>query len=180
MTIDRFDIEGPLLIRPKVFTDDRGCFFESFNVEVFEKLGLPTDFYQDNQSISRTGVIRGLHFQSPPWEQGKLVRVVSGRVIDIAVDIRKESKTYGKHIRIELSGETQALLWIPPGFAHGFSVLEQDTVFLYKCTKPYHPEAEQGLVWNDPDLDINWGMEEPVVSQKDCQLPGFKNFHSPF
>ncbi|MFM1745113.1 MAG: hypothetical protein RLZZ630_1050 [Bacteroidota bacterium] len=180
MTIERFDIAGPLLIHPKVFTDDRGCFFESFNLEVFEKLGLPTDFYQDNQSISRKGVIRGLHFQSPPWEQGKLVRVVSGRVIDVAVDIRKESKTYGKHIRIELSGETQALLWIPPGFAHGFSVLEQDTVFLYKCTKPYHPEAEQGLVWNDPDLDINWGMEEPVVSQKDCQLPGFKNFHSPF
>lgn len=180
MTIDRFDIEGPLLLRPKLFTDERGCFFESFNKAVFEKNGLPTDFSQDNQSVSRKGVIRGLHYQIPPWEQGKLVRVVKGSVIDIAVDIRKGSKTYGKHIRVELSGDNQTVLWIPPGFAHGFSVLEDDTVFLYKCTKAYHPESEQGLVWNDPDLAINWAIDEPVVSQKDQQLPEFRKFHSPF
>lgn len=180
MTIEHFDIEGPLLLQPRVFTDERGCFFESFNKDVFESMGLPTDFHQDNQSISHKGVIRGLHFQTPPWEQGKLVRVVTGRVVDIALDIRRNSSTFGKHIRVELSGLTQASLWIPPGFAHGFSVLEDNTVFMYKCTKPYHPASERGLLWNDPGLGIDWGIASPIVSEKDSHLQLFKNLQTPF
>lgn len=180
MTTDQFDIEGPVLIHPKVYSDDRGCFFESFNQDAFEHLGLPTGFHQDNQSISRKGVIRGLHFQLPPYEQGKLVRVVSGCVVDIAVDIRRNSPTFGRHIRIELSAESQNMLWIPPGFAHGFSVLEDNTVFLYKCTTPYHPESERGIRWDDPELSIDWGVDNPLVSEKDSHLPLFRNLQSPF
>lgn len=180
MIIERFDIDGPVLIHPKVYSDDRGCFFESFNQEAFQDLGLPTSFHQDNQSISSKGVIRGLHFQLPPWEQGKLVRVVSGRVMDIAVDIRRDSVTFGKHIRIELSAASFTMLWIPPGFAHGFSVLEDNTAFLYKCTTPYRPDSERGILWNDPELRIDWGVVNPLVSEKDRHLPLFRNLETPF
>jgi dTDP-4-dehydrorhamnose 3,5-epimerase len=180
MIVERFEIEGPVLMRPKVYNDERGCFFESYNKEVFESLCLPTDFHQDNQSISHKGVIRGLHFQLPPWEQGKLVRVISGSVIDIAVDIRRNSPTFGKHIRVELSGDSHSFLWIPPGFAHGFSVMEDNTVFIYKCTKPYHPASEKGLLWRDPELGIDWGIDIPIVSEKDGYLPLLKDLQSSF
>ena len=180
MTIEHFSIQGPLLIRPKVFYDDRGCFFESFNEQRFEELGLPTVFHQDNQSVSHKGVLRGLHFQSPPWEQGKLVRVTGGRAIDIAVDIRADSPTYGNHIRVELCSESPAFLWIPAGFAHGFLAVEENTVFLYKCTKPYNPAAELGIRWDDPELGIDWGGGRFLISEKDKNLPLLSSLENPF
>ena len=180
MEISLYDIEGPVLIRPKVFADDRGYFYESFNHAVFAAAGLETGFIQDNQSLSKKGALRGLHFQNPPYAQGKLVRVVKGAVIDIAVDIRKNSPTYGKHIKEELTGENKLMLWIPPGFAHGFITLEDDTVFLYKCTNLYHKESESGIIWNDTELNIEWRTDQPLVSAKDLQLPSFSNCDNRF
>jgi dTDP-4-dehydrorhamnose 3,5-epimerase len=180
MDIKKFDIEGPLLIAPKVFEDERGYFFESFHIEKYASAGIPLNFVQDNESKSSKGVLRGLHFQNPPFDQGKLVRVVKGKVLDVAVDIRKNSPTYGKHISVELSDENKLQLWIPPGFAHGFLSLCDETIFIYKCTNVYNKESEDGILWNDEDLKINWGIENPIVSDKDLILQSFKALNSKF
>ena len=173
MQIRETSIAGLVEIFPRVFQDDRGFFFESYNEEAFRKLGLPTNFVQDNQSFSIKGVVRGLHFQNAPFAQGKLVRVISGRVLDVAVDIRPDSPTFGKHEVFELRSDTNNMAYIPEGFAHGFVALE-DSVFSYKCTNVYNKGAESGLLWNDPDLGIDWGVENPIVSEKDIFLPTFK------
>jgi dTDP-4-dehydrorhamnose 3,5-epimerase len=173
-------IEGPLIIRPKIFSDSRGYFFESYSARWFKELGIGYEFVQDNQSLSQKGTVRGLHFQADPFAQGKLVRVVQGAVIDVAVDIRKGSPTYGQHFAIELNASNNTMFWIPPGFAHGFSTLEDNTVFQYKCTNYYNKASEGGILWNDSDLSIDWGVTDSIVSEKDTQLPPLKNFESPF
>ena len=180
MQIKKFDIEGPLLLIPTVFADSRGYFFESYSQKLLVQNGIDYGFVQDNQSLSNKGILRGLHFQSPPFAQGKLVRVVCGSVIDIIVDIRKSSPSYGKSIRIEISDKNFYQLWVPPGFAHGFSVLEDNTVFQYKCTEYYNKESEGGILYCDEILNLNWSTENPIVSDKDKDLPLFKNFISPF
>lgn len=174
-------LNGILVIKPRIFTDDRGYFFESFNQQKFEMLtGLNPAFVQDNQSRSHKNVLRGLHFQNPPHAQGKLVRVTQGSVLDVVVDIRKESSSYGQYFSQKLSAENQLMMWIPEGFAHGFLSLEDDTVFLYKCTNYYHQPSERSLSYNDPDLNINWNCEAPVVSPKDLAGEHFINFESRF
>jgi dTDP-4-dehydrorhamnose 3,5-epimerase len=179
--IEKFNIEGPVLISSKVFKDNRGLFFESFNQKQFENaIGKKVNFVQDNLSVSKVNVVRGLHFQKPPYEQGKLVRVLKGRVIDVAVDIRKSSPTYGEHISVELSEDNNKMLWVPPGFAHGFSALTNDVVFSYKCTNYYHYESEEALLWNDEELKIDWKVESPILSEKDEMSQLFKTFKSPF
>jgi len=179
MQIRETSIAGLVEIFPRVFQDDRGFFFESYNEEIFKKLGLPTNFVQDNQSFSIKGVVRGLHFQNAPFAQGKLVRVISGRVLDVAVDIRPDSPTFGKHEVFELRSDTNNMAYVPEGFAHGFVALE-DSVFSYKCTNVYNKGAESGLLWNDPDLGIDWGVENPIVSEKDVILPTFKSLFEKF
>jgi dTDP-4-dehydrorhamnose 3,5-epimerase len=175
------EIEGVKIFEPRIFSDDRGHFFESFNQEAFEnELAEKIVFVQDNESISKKGVIRGLHFQKPPFAQGKLVRVVQGSVIDVAVDIRKNSTTYGKSISIELSAENHRQLWIPEGFAHGFEALEDETIFLYKCTNYYSPQSEATLLFNDPAFRINWQTKSPIISDKDLIGEQFSSFITPF
>jgi dTDP-4-dehydrorhamnose 3,5-epimerase len=176
MKFTKLSIEGLVVIEPSVFNDSRGLFFELFKLSAFKEHGINTDFKQDNVSVSKKDVIRGLHFQVAPYAQGKLVSVMRGAVLDVAVDIRKGSPTYGKHEIIELSAENKKLLWIPEGFAHGFSVLEEDTCFLYKCTNYYHKDSERGIRFDDPDLNINWGVKNPIVSDKDLQLLPLKSF----
>ena len=173
MQIRETSIAGLVELTPRVFNDERGMFFESYNEQIFKQLGLPTNFVQDNQSFSIKGVVRGLHFQKAPFAQGKLVRVISGKVLDVAVDIRPESPTFGQHEIFELSSEKNNIAYIPEGFAHGFVALE-DSVFSYKCTNIYNKESESGILWNDADLNINWGVENPIVSEKDAILPTFK------
>jgi dTDP-4-dehydrorhamnose 3,5-epimerase len=173
-------INGILIIEPQIFKDSRGYFFESYNEEKFNKAGIAAKFVQDNQSLSQKGAIRGMHFQAPPYEQGKLVRVAQGAVMDVVVDIRKNSPTYGKSFSIILSAENQLIFWIPPGFAHGFETLIDNTLFLYKCTNGYHKASEGGLFWNDPTLEIKWQTTEPIVSDKDQILPLLNDFISPF
>ncbi len=169
------------LIKPTIFGDHRGYFYESFNKQTFEqKTGLNIDFIQDNQSFSSRGVLRGLHFQTPPYTQDKLVRVLSGKVLDVVVDLRTEEPTYGKSYVVELSGENHLQLFVPKGFAHGFSTLEDDTVFVYKCTDYYHKDSEGCILWNDPTLNINWQLDEPKISDKDRDGNLFVNFKSPF
>lgn len=180
MKVETFDIHGPLVITPKVFADERGHFFESFSKELFKQNGIDFEFVQDNQSLSQKGTLRGLHFQAPPFDQGKLVRVSRGTVIDIIVDIRKSSPTYGQSISVELSDKNFKQFWVPPGFAHGFSVLEDTTIFQYKCTNYYNKASEGGILYNDPDLKLNWQIENPIVSEKDQILPCLKNLISPF
>lgn len=181
MQISKTKIDGLLIFQPRVFSDDRGTFIESFSEKiVWEALGYEVHFVQDNQSISKKGVLRGLHFQNPPHAQGKLVRVTQGAVIDVAVDIRKSSPTYGQHVAIELSAENNTQFWIPPGFAHGFVALEENTAFVYKCTDYYFPDCEGALSWNDPDLNIDWGIKPSMVSEKDEKGAEFRNFVSRF
>ena len=181
MEVKKTSIDGLLVFRPRTFKDDRGAFFESFNKKVFDDVtNGEFTFVQDNQSISKKGVLRGLHFQNPPFAQGKLVRVIKGRVLDVAVDIRKESKTYGEYVAIELSEENNVQFWIPPGFAHGFVALEQDTIFSYKCTNYYVPESEGALKWNDKRLNIDWSVLNPLVSEKDELAEEFSNFVTRF
>ena len=180
MEIIKTPIEGLLVIKPKIFGDDRGHFFESWSKDSFAKNGLDLDFVQDNQSLSSKGVLRGLHFQNPPYAQGKLVRVIKGSVLDVAVDIRKDSPTYGQHFSIQLSEKNKTIFWIPPGFAHGFVTLEDDTIFTYKCTGVYNKESEGALLWSDKDLNIDWGVESPLVSEKDLVAGSFNNFESNF
>jgi dTDP-4-dehydrorhamnose 3,5-epimerase len=170
------------LIRPKVFQDERGFFLESYSKKVFEEQGISIDFVQDNHSLSaKAGVLRGLHFQSPPFSQTKLVRVTRGKVYDVIVDLRKESKMFGIWQGFELSAENFLQLLVPKGFAHGFLTLEDNTEFLYKCDELYHPEVDSGIVWNDPDLKIDWPMKDNlVISEKDSKLGFFKDLESPF
>lgn len=170
MNVIRTDIEGVFVIEPQVFGDERGHFFESFNAERFlAQTGLRVEFVQDNESRSKRGVLRGLHFQREPYAQAKLVRVVQGRVIDVAVDIRHGSPTFGKYVATELSGENHRQMFIPKGFAHGYVVLEDNTVFQYKCDEYYHPEVEDGIAWNDPQIGIEWPLpeDEIILSDKD-------------
>lgn len=176
------DIAGLVIIEPAVFEDSRGYFFEAFNQAVFRNNGINCNFVQDNQSKSSYGVIRGLHYQQNPHAQAKLVRVLEGSIIDIAVDIRKGSPTYGQHFSIELSAENKKQLLIPAGFAHGFSVISQTAVVLYKCDAFYNKESEGGIIYNDPGLNIDWKIEpgKAVVSDKDIRLPSFKDSVSNF
>ncbi len=169
-----------MIIKPIVFEDERGYFFESFNRDKFEQAGVDLQFVQDNESKSQKGVLRGLHFQNPPYAQGKLVRVMRGRVLDVAVDIREGSPTYGQWESIELSGENKFMYWIPPGMAHGFATLEDDTIFFYKCTNIYNKESEGSMRWDDKDLAIDWGIENPILSEKDKISPLFKDFKTKF
>jgi len=168
MEVEHAPLDGLLVLRPKVFRDDRGWFIESFNAATFgAAAGIGPRFAQDNESCSQAGVVRGLHFQAVPHAQGKLVRVVKGAVLDVCVDIRRGSPTFGQHFKILLDGEEKVMLWVPEGFAHGFRTLENDTIFSYKCTAPYHPPSERTLLWNDPALAIDWGIADPVLSAKD-------------
>ena len=169
------------IIKPNVFRDDRGYFFESYNKEFFLSQGIDQNFVQDNESKSNKGVLRGLHFQRPPFAQGKLVRVIKGAVLDVAVDLRKSSPTFGQWESIELSEENKMMYWVPPGFAHGFITLEDNTIFSYKCTNVYNKASEGSIAWNDPDLNIDWGNDiQPLLSEKDKIGPAFKSFISPF
>lgn len=169
MNIITTEIEGIVILEPEVLGDERGYFFESFSQREFEEKVCKTTFVQDNESSSRYGVLRGLHFQRPPHAQAKLVRVVKGKVLDIAVDIRKGSPTFGKHVSVELSGENKRQLFIPRGFAHGFAVLSDEVVFQYKCDDYYAPHTEGGILWNDPALGIDWKLpaEDLILSEKD-------------
>ena len=180
MQVQKTDFEGLLILQPKVFVDDRGAFCESWNETTFKNLGLDICFVQDNQSVSRKNVLRGLHFQRPPHAQGKLVRVTKGKALDVVVDLRKRSKTFGKHFKLELSSEKANMLWIPSGFAHGFVALEDDTVFQYKCDALYNPKFEDCLIWNDTSLSIDWGVKNPIISSKDEEGKLFKDLNSTF
>ena len=179
MQIHKTEFEGLLVIEPEVYTDKRGYFMESYNHKLWHK-ALHTEFVQDNESRSVKGVLRGLHFQKPPYAQDKLVRVIRGSVLDVVVDLRKNTPTYGKHFMIELSENNKKQLFIPKGFAHGFLCLEDITIFSYKCSQYYHAASEGSLLWNDPDLGIDWRIEVPIVSEKDKNAPPFKDFDSPF
>ena len=169
-----------LVIEPKVWKDDRGYFFESFREDFFKEINIDLSLVQDNQSLSQKGTIRGLHFQAPPFEQGKLVRVLQGSVLDVVVDIRTASPTYGQSFAIELNDQNHLQLWIPPGFAHGFSTLADQTIFCYKCSNYYHKASEGGICFNDETLAIDWKVPAIHVSEKDYLLPTFKDFISPF
>ena len=180
MNITKTDIQGLIIIEPQIFKDSRGCFFESWNAKKFKQLGISEDFVQDNQSVSSKGVLRGLHFQNPPYAQAKLIRVIEGSVLDVAVDLRKNSPTYGKHVSVILSEQNNKSFFIPKGFAHGFLSLEDNTVFNYKCSDYYNKESEGSLLWNDEDLKIDWQIDNPLVSEKDLQADLFKNFKTKF
>jgi dTDP-4-dehydrorhamnose 3,5-epimerase len=178
MEVKTTAIEGVLIIEPTVFGDERGYFFESFNEREFrQKTGLDVTFIQDNESKSRYGVLRGLHFQKAPFEQAKLVRVVKGRVFDVAVDIRKGSPTFGKYTAVELTGDNHRQCFIPRGFAHGFCVLSDEAVFQYKCDEFYHPEAEDAIAWDDPDIAIQWPIpaSDIILSDKDKNHPRLRD-----
>lgn len=180
MNITKTDIEGLIIIEPQIFKDSRGAFFESWNAKKFKQLGISEDFVQDNQSVSSKGVLRGLHFQNPPYAQAKLVRVIEGSVLDVAVDLRKNSPTYGMHVSVILSEQNNKSFFIPKGFAHGFLSLEDNTVFNYKCSDYYNKESEGSLLWNDEDLKIDWQIDNPLISEKDLKADLFKNFKSKF
>lgn len=182
MEVIKTDIEGPLVIEPKVFGDARGYFFESFSQREFDAKVGELRFVQDNESCSRRGVMRGLHFQMPPFTQAKLVRCVRGAVLDVAVDIRRGSPTYGRHVAVELTEDNHRQFFVPKGFAHGFSVLSGVAVFQYKCDEFYHPEADAGISILDESLGIDWRipLEEAVLSEKDTLHPLLSGFESPF
>ena len=182
MKLTKTPIEGPVIIEPTVFEDDRGYFLESYNQKKFEEAIGKISFVQDNESKSSKGVLRGLHFQNPPFAQVKLVRCIEGCVMDVAVDIRKGSPTYGKHVAIELSGKNKRQLLIPRGFAHGFSVLSDYAVFAYKVDNRYAPDSDSGIRYDDKELNINWGLKEKDVkiSPKDKGLVSFRELVSPF
>ena len=175
MEFRKTSIEGLVEILPRVFKDERGYFFESYRRELFEENGIHEEFVQDNQSFSTKGVLRGLHLQLDPHAQGKLVRVISGKVLDVAVDVRPGSPTFGKHETLLLTAEQNNMFYVPPGFAHGFITVE-DAIFSYKCTNNYNKAAESGIIWNDKDLNINWGSTAALVSEKDMILPTFEEF----
>ena len=175
-------IEDLIIIEPTVFGDNRGYFLESYNQNKFEEIFGKVSFVQDNESKSSKGVLRGLHFQRPPFDQAKLVRCIKGKVLDVAVDLRKGSKTYGQHVSVELSCKNKKQLFIPRGFAHGFLVLSESAIFAYKVDNIYAPDYDEGICWNDSILNISWGIDESkiLVSEKDSKLPFFSKFKSPF
>lgn len=182
MNVIKTDIEGVVVIEPKVFDDARGYFFESYSKRRFDEAVRPVEFVQDNESMSTRGVIRGLHFQRPPFSQSKLVRCVRGAVLDVVVDIRRGSPTYGSHVAVELTGENRRQLFVPRGFAHGFAVLSDEAVFQYKCDNYYHPESEGGISIADNSLGIDWRINpaEAILSDKDLHNPMLRDFESPF
>ncbi len=180
MEFIKTDIEGLIIVKPSVFEDHRGYFLESYSAKKYKDGGINVDFVQDNESKSEQNVLRGLHFQKPPHAQAKLVRVIKGAVLDVAVDIRKGSKTYGKYVAVELSEKNKTQFFIPEGFAHGFLTLEDDTIFAYKCSKFYDKESEGSLLWNDPDINIDWQVENPILSEKDLMADLFEEFETPF
>lgn len=183
MNVIDTEIAGVKIIEPRIFGDSRGYFFESFSVRDFaEQTSINVTFVQDNESKSRYGVVRGLHFQKPPYAQSKLVRVVEGKVLDVAVDIRRGSPTYGRHVAVELSGENHRQLFLPKGMAHGFAVLSKEVVFQYKCDEYYHPESEGAIAWDDPTLAIDWRLPKAdvILSEKDSHHPKFNEFTTPF
>ncbi|MBQ3034053.1 MAG: dTDP-4-dehydrorhamnose 3,5-epimerase [Deferribacterales bacterium] len=177
MNIIKTDIDGLLIIEPKIFNDSRGYFFESYTKSRYSSLGIGADFVQDNESSSSYGVVRGLHYQLPPYSQSKLVRVIYGNVLDVAVDLRRQSPTFGRYFSVELSHENKRQLFIPKGFAHGFAVLSERAVFAYKCDNYYAPEYERGILFNDPSLSIDWKIpaEKMIISDKDRKYPNFEN-----
>jgi len=179
-SIQETEIQGLLLVIPRVFHDTRGFFMELYNEASLKACGIQAAFLQDNLSYSKKDALRGLHFQAPPFAQGKLVTVLQGSVLDVAVDIRKASPTYGKALSFNLNDENRQMLYVPPGFAHGFSVLSETAMFHYKCTQIYDKSAEGGILWNDPELGIDWQVANPVISDKDRELPLLKDFKSPF
>jgi dTDP-4-dehydrorhamnose 3,5-epimerase len=168
------------IIKPQVFEDNRGYFFESYNKSTFLEAGIDEHFVQDNESKSMKGVLRGLHFQKPPHAQGKLVRVVKGAVLDVAVDLRKSSPTFGQWDSVELTETNKWMYWIPAGFAHGFVTLEDNTIFSYKCTNVYNKQSEACILWNDATLNIDWKTAQPILSEKDQTGIPFREFDSPF
>ena len=183
MEVIKTKLDGVLILEPRIFTDARGYFFESYNKRAFdEAVGRKVDFVQDNESASTYGVMRGLHFQRPPHAQAKLVRCVKGRVLDVAVDIRKVSPTYGCHVAVELSEDNHRQFFIPRGFAHGFAVLSEEAVFQYKCDNYYAPEADGGIAITDAELGIDWQIPvaEAILSEKDTRHPLLRDFDSPF
>lgn len=182
MNISTTKIEGLKIIEPRIFPDDRGYFYESYSERKYREAGIDASFVQDNQSFSQKGALRGLHGQANPFAQGKLVRVLQGRVLDVAVDIRKNSPTFGQYVTIELSGENHKQFWVPPGFLHGFVTLEDDTIFTYKVTNYYNKASEIGVLWNDPTLNIDWqtDLSSVLLSPKDTILSTFADFKSPF
>lgn len=180
MKIIQTELPGLLIIEPDVFRDERGYFCETYNQEKLSQLGFNQNFVQDNESMSSKGVLRGIHFQKPPFAQAKLVRVIKGSVIDFAVDLRKGSPTFGKYKSVKLDAEKKNMLYLPEGFGHGFLSLEDNTVFSYKCSNFYNKESESGILWSDEDLAIDWQIENPILSDKDKILTSFKDFDSPF
>ncbi len=181
MQITETHIKDLFIVKPNVFGDERGYFYESFNQQRFNELvGKEITFVQDNQSQSQKNVLRGIHFQNPPFAQGKLVRVVKGSVLDVAVDLRIDSPTYGENFTIKLDDKHHEMLWIPEGFGHGFVSLEDDTIFSYKCTNYYNKESEGCILWNDPTININWNVENPILSEKDKEGVPFETFSSQF
>jgi dTDP-4-dehydrorhamnose 3,5-epimerase len=182
MKIEETFIKNLVVVFPSVFTDDRGYFFESYNRTKFTDLGINIEFVQDNQSFSKKGTLRGLHYQNPPFAQTKLIRVLQGEIMDVAVDLRKDSATYGKCFGILLSAENKKQLLVPQGFAHGFSVISETAVVMYKCDQFYNKQSEGGIRFDDPTLNIDWGMDlaDAIVSEKDLILPDFANCNSQF
>lgn len=182
MNFIKTDIEGVYIIEPKVFGDARGYFFEAFSQREFNENVCETVFVQDNQSKSCYGVLRGLHFQKPPYTQAKLVSCVRGKVLDVAVDIRKGSPTFGRYVAVELSDDNHRMLFVPKGFAHGFSVLSDIAVFQYKCDNYYAPQSEGAIIWNDPDINIDWRIPatDVILSEKDKKHPFLKDLETPF
>jgi dTDP-4-dehydrorhamnose 3,5-epimerase len=176
----RLSIPEVVLVKPRVFRDDRGYFFETYKKSVFLAGGIAEDFVQDNHSYSTRGVIRGLHYQKGPHAQGKLVRCDTGRILDVAVDIRRGSPTYGKWVGAKLSDRNQCMLYLPPGFAHGFLVLSESAEVSYKCTCEYSPEHDRGIIWNDPDIGIDWPVSSPVLSPKDAAHPELRDADNNF
>ena len=180
MNVIKTEIDGVLLIEPRVFPDGRGFFFESFNDKRYKEAGLELDFVQDNVSRSKKGTIRGLHYQVGDFAQGKLCQVVKGKVLDVALDIRHGSPTFGKYVEAELTEDNHLQLWLPPGFAHGFSVLSDEAIFLYKCTALYDKDSERSIIYNDADLGIDWRVSEPMISEKDLEAKPFKEIEKDF
>jgi len=173
-TFSKMQIPDVILVEPRVFPDDRGFFMETYKMTDFAEAGIKASFVQDNHSRSTRGILRGLHYQKPPFAQGKLVRTIQGEIFDVAVDVRPASSTYGKWVGVNLSSENKKMLWVPEGFAHGFLVLSETAEVAYKATNVYSPQSEAGVVWNDADLGIDWPIQEPILAERDLSWPTLK------
>ena len=180
MKFEKTFIPGLLVIEPDIFSDSRGFFFESFSRDKYADIGIKADFVQDNISKSSKNTLRGLHYQAGEFAQGKLCQAITGKVLDVAVDIRFGSPTFGRHFSVELSGENHRQIWIPPGFAHGFSVLSDEAIFSYKCTARYDKQSERGIIYNDVSLGIDWKVDDPIVSEKDLNAKSFEKIEKEF